>query len=265
MNAGSAPPASLRLASGAEFVFGPYPSESELQRLQKDGFTGVISLLHPAVPFEPKLLSDERHAIARTKLILISAPMLPWVLENRESLDRIAALAQRPGRYYVHCYLGRDRVNLVRRRVEGQRGPFTLQASQGTEPIARQATPFMHGEVRELEPGIWLVPAPTDEEFGSYIAAGSFRHILLVGDPADPRDTEWMARNRRRFESFSMAHTVVPVTASGEGISHVTELLREGTLPRPLAIIVRATEPEEVGGAAALLLEAGRPTMAIVP
>jgi len=41
--------------------FGPYPTYEELRKLQDDGYTAVVSLLHPAVvPFEPKLISDER-------------------------------------------------------------------------------------------------------------------------------------------------------------------------------------------------------------
>jgi hypothetical protein len=45
----------------AEFLFGPYPTERDLLRLKGEGITAVVSLLHPAVvPFEPKLLEDEK-------------------------------------------------------------------------------------------------------------------------------------------------------------------------------------------------------------
>jgi len=103
-----------------QFTFGPYPTEKRLTDLKRKGYTGVISLLHPAVvPFEPKLLADEREAGDKVGLRIIHIPMLPWVSENKESLAVIRDLASKPqGRYYVHCYLGKDRVYLVKRVIE---------------------------------------------------------------------------------------------------------------------------------------------------
>src|SRR5689334_18146270 len=43
-----------------KITIGPYPTEKKIKELKEEGFTAVISLLHPAVvPFEPELLNKE--------------------------------------------------------------------------------------------------------------------------------------------------------------------------------------------------------------
>ena len=55
----------VQIDTVARFTFGPYPEREQLEQLKADGFTAVVSLLHPAViPFEPTLLSRERALIA---------------------------------------------------------------------------------------------------------------------------------------------------------------------------------------------------------
>ena len=69
--------------AGSSFTFGPYPTEDRLAALERDGYTAVISLLHPAVvPFEPKLIADETAAAERVGIEFIHLPMLPWIADN---------------------------------------------------------------------------------------------------------------------------------------------------------------------------------------
>ena len=110
---------------GTAFTFGPFPTPDKLERLRKDGYTGVVSLLHPAVvPFETKLIGEERAAVEGAGLEFHHAPMLPWVSDNGESLAMLEVLAREErGRYYVHCYLGKDRTRIAQ-RVVAQASPF---------------------------------------------------------------------------------------------------------------------------------------------
>src|SRR5689334_9029878 len=65
------------------FTMGPYPTEEKIKELKKDGYTSVISLLHPAVvPFEPELLKQEETLLKKYNMQLIKAPMLPWLENN---------------------------------------------------------------------------------------------------------------------------------------------------------------------------------------
>ncbi len=46
------------------FTFGPYPERTQFEQLKADGYTAVVSLLHPAVvPFEPTLLAREHASV----------------------------------------------------------------------------------------------------------------------------------------------------------------------------------------------------------
>ncbi|MBI3962177.1 MAG: DUF2341 domain-containing protein, partial [Deinococcus sp.] len=97
------------------FIFGPYPDEAEIKRLAGEGFTGIITLLSPIIPFEAVLLAQERAAARAAGLELVEAPMFPWVSANEEVLAMIRQLVESgTGRYYVHCYAGRDRTDLAR-------------------------------------------------------------------------------------------------------------------------------------------------------
>ncbi|MCI0356068.1 MAG: hypothetical protein L0099_13680 [Acidobacteria bacterium] len=95
--------------------FGPYPDTELLIELKQQHYDGVITLLHPAVPFEKLLLDEELKNAPKVGIAVLSFPMLPWISDNKNALTSIGNLLQQPGkRYYVHCYLGQHRTNLVR-------------------------------------------------------------------------------------------------------------------------------------------------------
>jgi hypothetical protein len=98
-----------------QLSFGPYPDESTLIELKSHHYDGVITLLHPAIPFEKILMDEEKKNGEKVGLAVYSFPMLPWVTDNKQALNSIWTLLQQPGkRWYVHCYLGQHRTNLVR-------------------------------------------------------------------------------------------------------------------------------------------------------
>ena len=77
----------------AQYTFGAFPDKQKLRRLKDDGLTAVISLLHPAVvPFEPKLIADEKRTTADVGIELIHLPLLPWIGGNQGSLDKLKEL-----------------------------------------------------------------------------------------------------------------------------------------------------------------------------
>ena len=103
----------LSMGSGAVWEFGRYPEYATLERLKREGAT-VITLEHPGDLVERQGIQNERQMARQVGIRLIEAPMLPWVSNNQASLDLIKSIArQGTGHYYVHCGLGRDRVNLV--------------------------------------------------------------------------------------------------------------------------------------------------------
>lgn len=197
------------------------PAEAKLRDLKGAGYTAVITLLHPAViPFEPRLLATETEAAERAGIPLIHLPMLPWVSDNAEALLAVRRLAESgEGRFYMHCYLGVDRVNVVRRVVENVRGIDTVDGAESARgPRLEDLTGnegFERGAVIELAEGVFVTPYPTGEEWNSFIIGGRIRTVISLLDPAHESDRRWIARERLLLESVGMTFVHSPVPSSG--------------------------------------------------
>lgn len=198
----------------ARFTFGPYPEYDKLQELKREGYTGVISLLHPAVvPFEPQLLSKETKNANAAGMRLIHLPMLPWISDNTSSLDRLRELAKaNDGRYYVHCYLGVDRVMLAKRIVE-QNAPGVKTNAVSSSRSLSDVKSLERGAVVALDATTYLTPYPTPEEFVSYILAGGIEHVIALLDPKDEDAAVRIADEQKIMQAHSVPFTLVPMSA----------------------------------------------------
>lgn len=226
-------------ASSERFVFGPYPTPERLAELKRLGFSGVISLLHPAVvPFEPRLLSQERAAAARAGIPLIHAPMLPWVSENEGSVERIRALARSgKGRYYIHCYLGKDRVNVVRRLLQDMNvSVAAAEAQAGARRIA-DVPAFERGSIYHLDGSVDVTPYPTDEEWIGYVLSGQVRHVLSLLDSTSAEDTVWVRKERTLARQYRIPLEFAPVPSFPYDPEAALRAARRArALPRPLVV-----------------------------
>ncbi len=230
--------------SGAEFVFGPYPDRARLAQLKKDGYTAVVSLQHPAVvPFEPVGIAEEQKAARAIGLEFIHAPMLPWVSSNDAALGRIRAIAQSGrGRYYVHCGLGRDRVNVVKHMLETQ-GTHVAAADGFLAPQALEnGDPFERGAVREVEKDFWLLPYPTSHEYFGKLLSGQVRHVILALDPNDETQRRWRDEGARLLTEHAVPFDVRPLRA--DDVATARAIVGEARrLPRPVAVVVGFMDP----------------------
>jgi phytol kinase len=215
---------------GSSFTFGPYPTAERMTALQEDGYTAVITLLHPAVvPFEPKLLADEREAARAAGIELIHAPMLPWVGNNRESIREIEHLARNgAGRYYVHCYLGRDRVHVVRSVVERVAAEVSLELDSESEArsVADRET-FERGRIYILDDDVYLTPYPTDEEFLAFLLGGNWGTVVSLMDPANPDDLPWIEKEREILERYRIPFRNIPLSHGRYDPDEVLSAARE--------------------------------------
>jgi protein tyrosine phosphatase (PTP) superfamily phosphohydrolase (DUF442 family) len=243
-------------AGNAEFVFGPYPDRTRLQQLKDEGYTAVVSLQHPAVlPFEPPGIAEETRAAQEIGLAFIHAPMLPWISANDASLDRIRELArQGEGRYYVHCGLGRDRANVVKRMLEREGADvaagegymrahtFGMRFEEGNEPMER-------GRLRPLQDDVFLIPYPNKHEMFGNMLSGQVAHVLLLLDEADPRQQPWIAEARARFGEYDVPYSIEPLRP--HDAAQAQEMVRRArALPRPLVVVVPFMEPHANTGVA---------------
>lgn len=242
----------LTLESGAQFLFGPYPDRARLAELKEQGVTAVVSLQHPTVPIEVPGIRAERATAAEMGLTFIHAPMLPWVSDNEASLEVIRALVREGrGTYYVHCGLGRDRVNMVRHLIErtgvptnsatGAYAALTFEDRQRQYEEGEVPSPgFERGLLTELEPDVWLVPHPNDRELFGYMLAGQVEHVVTLLDPSDPEQAAWLDDQQRLFRQQGVPLTVAPLRPGDLATAgRIVDSLQ--SLPRPIAIVAPRT------------------------
>ena len=60
----------------SNIIIGPYPVQSDFEKLKKNGVTKIISLLDPAVPYEKALLDQERVVAKQLQMELVNFPMI---------------------------------------------------------------------------------------------------------------------------------------------------------------------------------------------
>lgn len=236
----SSPLADMTTAD-AQYTFGSFPDKDKLQRLKDEGFTAVISLLHPAVvPFEPKLLEDEKRTTAEVGIELIHLPLLPWVGGNQDSLEKLKALVETgKGKYYVHCYLGKDRINIAKRIIENTKEGVKINAQRAEAGMRdiRDVVYFERGKIYPLEGEVFVTPYPTDEEFFAYILNGSIKKVVSLMDPEKERDVSWIKRERNALEEYRVPFEVFPVTSVKYNPQRVLRLAHKiKSYPKPVLV-----------------------------
>jgi protein tyrosine phosphatase (PTP) superfamily phosphohydrolase (DUF442 family) len=234
------------------FVFGPYPDEDKLKQLRDEGYTGVITLLSPTIPFEKVLLDKELSNGEAVGLPIYSFPMLPWVSDNKKALTGITQLINsNNGKFYVHCYLGKHRVDLAQ---------TTIFAALGNEnekfyshPDAIERGPIYTFNKNRLVLGAF----PTDEEWFHIVLRPGTKEIISTLDPANPENKQWINKASSIAQDHGMIFTELPVISAEDKVNleklyqHVTALdhrtyvfdFRGGEVIKSLESKLRGIEP----------------------
>ena len=242
--AGGGDGGSYNVAGGAEFIFGAYPDEPKLEALKKGGVTSVISLQHPGVVIEREGISAERDAAKKLHLNFIQAPMLPWVSDNEESLDKLREIARTgKGKYYVHCGLGRDRVNVAKRIIEAEGRKIALSDVKTATGFADRPDRFERGSLAHLDHGKWLIPYPNKDEMFGFVLGGQAGTVVSLLDPTDPQQATWNADMEKLFKQYAVPFIMRPLP--GNGLARAAEVAREvQAMPKPVTVIVPQTPLE---------------------
>ncbi len=210
---------------GQRLVFGPYPDAERLEELEDKGYDGVIALLSPKVPFERVLLQQEEDNGKSAGIRVYSRPMLPWITGNEASLEAIKALAaQEDKQFYIHCYLGKHRVDIVRQELEAE-------APDPTEKEVDLPYRFERGRVMTYEgERIILGPYPTEEEWFEYVLRRDVDEIVSTLDPDNPDDAPWIEEERKIAEENGLKFTLMPLdslspdpAATQKAVRHVRD------------------------------------------
>ncbi|MEA2764926.1 MAG: hypothetical protein QOK07_1330 [Gemmatimonadaceae bacterium] len=244
--AGGGDGGSYNVAGGAEFLFGAYPDDAKLEALKKAGVTAIISLQHPGVVIEREGISAERDATKRLNIQFIQAPMLPWVSDNEESLQKLRDIARKgKGKYFVHCGLGRDRVNVAKRIIEAEGNQIALTADVKTATgFADRPDPFERGSLAHLEPGKWLIPYPNKHEMFGFILGGQSGTVVSLLDATDPEQAAWNAEMEKLLKEYSIPFIMRPLPAND--VARATVIAKEvKARPAPVTVIAPQTPNED--------------------
>lgn len=193
--------------SWSEFVFGPYPDDKRFEQIKAEGYTAIISLLSPAVvPFEPALILAEKEDAAEAGIELIHIPMLPWVSSNDHVFAALKDLERRgPGKYYVHCYLGKDRVNVFKNMLAASIGGAKVTSLDHKNVRKLSDIPaFERGKITRLGKDVYFTPYPTDEEFFGYILNGTVKSVASLLNPENPEDLPWIEKEKAIAEKYNI-------------------------------------------------------------
>ena len=221
----------------AKFAIGPYPTEEKIKELKVQGYTTIVSLLSPSVlPFEPALLKEEETNTVKLNMHLIEAPMLPWVGNNENSLKVITDIVEHgTGKYYFHCYLGKDRVNIVKNLIVNIKGAAGVEDTHTSRTFESQGS-FERGEIYKIDSAIYVTPFPTDEELLAFFLAGNVKSVVNIMDSTDSESKSWLRKEVNALNSMKIAFAEMPVAESATD-KDIQQLLRMiDSLPRPIVI-----------------------------
>ncbi len=223
----------------AEFFFGSYPSESKLYDLKEDGYTLVVSLLHPAVvPFEPKMIADEEKAAAKVGIRYIHIPMLPWVSDNLDAINKIKDLIKtEKGKIFVHCYLGKDRVNVVKNIIKNNNGIIEKSGDNKESRKIDEKTKLERGEIIKLEPDVYFIPYPTDEEYFGFILTSPIKQVVSLLNPDNIDDLKLIENEKKLLPQYQINFHLFPLKTEPYDPDTVLNIIQQiKKIPHPMVV-----------------------------
>ena len=236
----------FNVVGGPRFIFGAYPDEPKLRQLKRQGVSAVISLQHPGVVIEREGIIAERESAKRLHLALIQAPMLPWVSNNEGSLEKLRLIARTgKGVFYVHCGLGRDRVNVAKRVIESEGNRVALSSDiKAATTFADRPDPFERGSLAHFDREKWLIPYPNKHEMFGFVLGGQGGQVVSLLDPLDPEQSAWNREMEPLMKEYSIPFTMRPLPANNP--ARAIQIAREiRATPGPVAVIVAQTPNED--------------------
>lgn len=229
----------------AEFHFGGYPDSEKLEDLKKENYTAVISLLSEfVVPAEPILISKEKNEAQRVGINLISIPMLPWVSNNENAVQKIKYFAKTAkGKYYVHCYLGKDRANIFKHILETENKNFKIVGNLQSRSLD-SVVAFERGKIYKILKDSYLIPYPTKEEYFSYILNGKYKTIVSLMDPNDAEQKKWIEEENKILNSYHIKFVNIPYFGTNKELN--TLLRKLNAVEKPLLLHDFKTEDSKI-------------------
>ncbi len=221
-----------------EFTFGPYPGNERFSQLKKEGYSAVISLMHPEIiPFESRLLEEEIKTSREVGIKIISIPILPRsdlkedILKSfYEKFDNVK------GKFYVHEFNGEGRVNLFMNNIESRIKEMAAIEKNNLKKLTETKF-FEKGEIIKLDDGIYFTPYPNEKEILDFIVTPKVKSVVCFVNEKNTADTSILNKEKKILETNSIPFIIKSFTEQPYDPSVVFEssLFVRG-LPRPVVI-----------------------------
>ena len=197
----------LSMGSGAVWEFGRYPDYETLERFKREELHGSY---HSRTSRRPGGATRHRERASNGAPGRHQAHRSAdaAVGEQQSGVTRshpVNRSNRHRGRYYVHCGLGRDRVNLVKHMLEGL-GARTV----GTEGYLEgnffdtRIPNFERGQLGTFGGDKWLVPYPDAHEMLGNVLQGKTAHMILALDTTDVQQRKWADEARTTFKEYGI-------------------------------------------------------------
>ncbi|WP_203361432.1 hypothetical protein [Bacillus sp. REN10] len=192
------------IEKGERFTFGPYPEKNDMKALKEEGYDGIITLLNPTLPIEKPLLDKEKKNAKEIGIELHSIPMLPWVGNNSDSIKEAKTLIKQDDKqYYVHCYLGRHRVDVIKQVIN-------QELDQTYKVHFMQPTTFERGNLYHARhQNILLGPFPTDEEWFTRIKRAEVKEVVSL---LRANHSKWLDQEKQVTKEMQIQFSHFPLS-----------------------------------------------------
>jgi protein tyrosine phosphatase (PTP) superfamily phosphohydrolase (DUF442 family) len=159
-------------------------------------------------------MNDENELAKKYGIKIINLPMMPWVSENGKTLQNAKKFIQKEkGLYYVHCYLGRDRVNIFKSAAK-KFGVITKLEKNTTIRKIEELPTWTRGNYFKLEEGVYLTPYPTDDEFMMFVLNDHFKTVVSLLDNNVADNQQWIVKEKKLLSDYSMNYVHFPITST---------------------------------------------------
>ncbi len=257
------------MSNSGQFIAGPYPSKEDMIRLKTEGFDTIVSLLNPlVVPFEPILIQRERENAKKYGIKLIEIPLLPWIGQNSKAFSEIKQLATSAGKkkFYVHCYLGQDRVWMFLTLVNKIATPY----HNPDIPITLRKDTLERGYVLQLAKQQVIGPMPSEAEFPALLSRNpknisSIPFTVFVSINAAGKDNPFtLVGSKKEFiATFGVRHYSYPIKSFPFNPKRVLDVVEKVKNIKGIVYIYDFLMPNKSTAAEAFILsyKTGLPAM----
>jgi protein tyrosine phosphatase (PTP) superfamily phosphohydrolase (DUF442 family) len=129
------------------------------------------------------------------------------VSDNHAALERARELLMSGKRYYVHCYLGQHRTNLI--RTLAAQMELAPEFQLGLRPALERGPMYVYENGRVL-----VGPYPTDEEWVGKILNYGVREVISVVDGDRPENAQWIGKLKKLGETYGLTVVEKPLDSS---------------------------------------------------